>query len=99
MKRLLLLTLVLPLISVAAYGQTCTGSKTLMKHVYHPDRLVGQKGCITVTGVIVKKLKEKDGDFHVRLKLDPGQDADLKNEKNNSVQGGNLVFGKIKLID
>jgi hypothetical protein len=44
MKRLLLLTLVLPLISVAAYGQTCTGSKTLMKHVYHPDRLVEQKG-------------------------------------------------------
>jgi len=35
----------------------------LMKHVYHPDRLIEQKGCITVTGVIVKKLKEKDGDF------------------------------------
>ena len=95
MKRLLLLALVLPLLSVAAYGQTCTGSKALMKHVYHPDRLVEQKGCVTVTGVIVKKLKEKDGDFHVRLKLDPGQDADLINEKNNSIQGGNLVFEPI----
>ena len=26
-----------------------------MKHVYHPDRLVEQKGSITVTGVIVNK--------------------------------------------
>jgi hypothetical protein len=66
-----------------------------MKHVYHPDRMVEQKGCITATGIIVKKLKEKDGDFHVRLKLDPGQDADLINDKNVSVQGGNLVFEPI----
>lgn len=44
---------------------------------------------------IVKRLKEKDGDFHVRLKLDPGHDADLINDKNNSIQGGNLVFERI----
>ena len=69
--------------------------KDLDEAVYHPDRLVEQKGCITVTGVIVKKLKEKDGDFHVRLKLDPGQDADLINDKNVSAQGGNLVFEPI----
>ena len=94
MKRLSVL-LVLPLLSIAAYGQTCTGSQALMKHVYNPDRLVEKKGCVTVTGVIKKKLKEKDGDFHVRLKLDPGQDADLINDKNQSAQGGFLVFEPI----
>lgn len=95
MKRLLVLALALPLVSVATHGQSCRGSKTLMKHVYHSDRLVEEKGCITATGVIVKKLKEKDGDFHVRLKLDPGQDADLINDTNVSVQGGSLVFEPI----
>ncbi|SRR6267378_1358593 len=95
MKRLLLLALLISVISIAAFGQTCTGSAALMKHVYHPDRLIEQKGCITVTGVIVKKLKEKDGDFHVRLKLDKGQPADLINDKNKSIQGGNLVFEPI----
>lgn len=94
MKYLALLLLLL-CVPASIHAQTCTGSKTLMKHVYHPDRLVEQKGCITVTGVIVKKLKEKDGDFHVRLKLDPGQDADLINDKNVSAQGGNLVFEPI----
>jgi hypothetical protein len=68
-----------------------------MKHVYHPDRLVEQKGCITVTGVIAKKLKEKDGDWHVRLTLDAGQGADLINEANDEKQGGDLVFEPICL--
>lgn len=95
MKRLLLLALLTPLVSMTTYGQTCTGSAALMKHVYHPNRLVQQKGCVTVTGVIVKKLKEKDGDFHVRLKLDANQPADLINDKNVSGQGGNLVFEPI----
>jgi len=95
MKRLALLVSLLCVTTISAYGQSCIGSKALMKHVYHPDRLVEQKGCVTVTGVIVKKLKEKDGDFHVRLKLDPGQDGDLINDKNVEIQGGNLVFEPI----
>jgi len=95
MKGLALFVSLFCITAVSAYAQDCTGSKTIMKHVYHPDRLVEQKGCITVTGVIVKKIKEGDGDFHVRLKLDPGQDADLINDKNVEIQGGNLVFEPI----
>jgi len=66
-----------------------------MNHVYNPDRLQESKGCITVTGVIVKKTKERDGDFHVRLKLDSGQASDLINAKNKSKQDGALVFEPI----
>ena len=95
MKRILLLSLLMSLASISAYGQDCSASVKLMKHVYHPTRLVEKKGCISVTGVIVKKLKEGDGDFHVRLRLDPGQDADLINDKNVSGQGGFLVFEPI----
>jgi hypothetical protein len=95
MKKLLLLSLLISLASITAHGQTCTGSAALMKHVYHPARLVQQKGCVTVRGVIKKKIKEGDGDFHVRLLLDAGQDADLINDKNRSAQGGFLVFEPI----
>ena len=95
MKRLLLLSLLISLASIAAYGQDCSASVALMRHVYHPTRLVQQKGCVTVRGVIKAKLKEADGDFHVRLLLDPGQAADLINDKNRSGQHGFLVFEPI----
>lgn len=93
MKKLLLLMLFLPLVSIVTYGQTC--DDTLMKHVYHPDRLVTQKGCITVTGRVIKKKFEKDGDIHIQLKFDPGQGADLINSKNRSAQRRALVFEPI----
>jgi hypothetical protein len=95
MKRLLLLALLISLASIAAYGQDCSGSETLMKHVYHPARLIPQKGCVTVRGIIKKKIKEGDGDFHVRLLLDSDQPSDLINDKNKSGQGGFLVFEPI----
>lgn len=98
MKRLLLLALSIPLLVIAVSGQTCTGLATLNKHIYKPERLVEKKGCITVTGVIKKKVKEKDGDFHVRLLLDPGQDSDLINAKNKSGQGGFFVFEPICVL-
>jgi hypothetical protein len=94
MKKLLF-ALLIPLVSITAYSQTCTGSQALMKHVYHPDRLVPQKGCVTVKGVIKRKLTEKDGDFHVRLLLDSDQPSDLINDVNKSQQGGFLVFEPI----
>jgi hypothetical protein len=37
---------------------------------------------------------EPDGDFHIRLALDPGQE-DLLNEKNMTVQHGDLVIEPI----
>ncbi len=95
MKKLLLLALLIPLISVAAYGQTCSGSEALMKHVYNPSRLIPQKGCVTVRGIIRKKIKEGDGDFHVRLELDSDQPTDLINDRNRTGQGGFLVFEPI----
>ena len=66
-----------------------------MKHVYHPDRLQEAKGCVTVRGIIKKKIKEGDGDFHVRLLLDDDQPEDLINDKNKTVQHGFLVFEPI----
>jgi hypothetical protein len=98
MKKLLLLVLLLPLVPVAAYSQSCTGLAKLNKHIYKPERLVEKKGCITVKGIIKKKVKEKDGDFHVRLLLDPGQDSDLINDKNKSQQGGFFVFEPICVL-
>lgn len=98
MKKLLLLVLALPLLSITAYSQTCTGVANLMQHVYKPARLVEQKGCITVKGVIKKKVPEKDGDFHVRLLLDDDQDSDLINDKNKSMQGGFFVFEPICVL-
>src|SRR6266851_5510540 len=73
MKRVLLLAFLMPLVPVLSYGQSCSGSDALQKHIYHPDRLVDDKGCITVTGKIMFKKFEDDGDVHYRLKLDAGQ--------------------------
>lgn len=85
MKKLLLIALLLPLVSIAAYGQDCSGSDALMKHIYNSDRLVPtDKGCITVIGRIIAKVPEGDGDFHYRLKLSPGQGSGLINKKNNT---------------
>jgi hypothetical protein len=97
MKKLLLLALFLSLTSIAAYGQTCSGSESLMTHIYKPDRLVPtNKGCITVTGTVIAKLPEDDGDFHYRLKLDRGQGSGLVNAKNKTkTQRGFLVFEPI----
>jgi hypothetical protein len=96
MKRSLLLMLLLVFLSAVAYGQDCSGAAALQKHIYKPDRLVEQKPCITVKGIIRKKLKEGDGDFHVRLELDPDQPSDLLlNARNKKGQHGFFVFEPI----
>jgi hypothetical protein len=64
-------------------------------HVYSPDRLQLLAACIKVTGTIEEEQAEPDGDYHVRLRLDPGQtcvgqpclDAD-----NVSGQAGDLLL-------
>ncbi len=61
-----------------------------LKHVYHPGRLVVLDPCKTVSGTVAKMIKEKDGDTHIRLKVDP-QYADTINQANVNGQGGNLV--------
>jgi hypothetical protein len=97
MRKLLPFMLLLFFAPVAAYGQTCSGSESLMRHVYSPDRLIPtDKGCITVTGTVIAKVPEKDGDFHYRLKLDRGQGRGLVNAMNKTkTQRGFLVFEPI----
>lgn len=68
---------------------TCINPEPL-KHVYNPGRLVVLDPCKTVSGTVVKMIKEKDGDTHIRLKVDP-QYADTINQANVNGQGGNLV--------
>ena len=80
---------------------SCDGS--LWKYVYHPQRFTVLDQCKTVTGVIMKKVKEADGDYHIELKLDQGQ-SNLLNQKNINRQNGCLVLeiickGKITQAD
>lgn len=66
----------------------------LWDHVYHKDRLQVVYDCYTVTGTIEKIRKEKDGDDHILLHLDAGQES-LLNEKNITEQHGDLVLEPI----
>ena len=91
LSSLVLLTVFPPL----CLPQQCDA--TLWKHVYHGpsfatprDRLKLIKKCITVTGTIVSASPEKDGDYHIRVRVDP-QFKNLLNGKNNTGQKGFLV--------
>lgn len=64
---------------------------TLWNHIYHPSRLQIITSCMQVTGTIEFKRKEKDGDEHILLRLDPGQEG-LINQYNKERQKGCLVL-------
>jgi hypothetical protein len=68
--------------------------QTLWNHVYNPTRLQVVDNCKSVTGVIESKRVEKDGDFHIRVKLDP-QFSNLINSANIKNQFGDLVVEPI----
>jgi hypothetical protein len=68
--------------------------QTLWNHVYNPARLQVVDNCKSVTGVIESKRVEKDGDFHIRVKLDP-QFSNLINSANIKNQFGDLVVEPI----
>ncbi len=75
----------------AAHAHAATGcDASLWEHVYHKQRLVVVERCVSVTGVIKHKKSEADGDEHIQLLLDPGDDA-LLNDRNLSKQHGALV--------
>ncbi|TAN32885.1 hypothetical protein EPN29_07680 [bacterium] len=59
----------------------CVQPDSSNSHVYKPDRLEVLKPCIAVTGVIDFIRQERDGDFHIGLKLD-SQFAGLVNACN-----------------
>jgi hypothetical protein len=63
----------------------------LWEHVYKQRRLQVVEKCKTVTGVIYHIKREKDGDLHIQLKLDPGQET-LLNDRNLTVQKQCLVI-------
>jgi len=63
---------------------------SLWNHVYHPTRLQKQADCITATGTVQYIRPEKDGDYHVLVKLDP-QFSNLTNSINDEKMHGDLV--------
>ena len=69
-------------------------NKKLWDHVWEPSRLDVIVSCKTVTGTIVEKNADPDGDEHMLLKLDAGQDSLLR-KKNYSKKNGNLVIEAI----
>lgn len=75
--------------SSAAAHPVCNDS--LWQHVYHPYRLKVLKRCISVAGVIENVRSEKDGDYHIRLRLDPRY-THLLNQGNRARQHGDLVI-------
>jgi hypothetical protein len=74
--------------TVSTSGDQCDPS--LWNHVYNPSRLQVVDHCKTVSGVIDSVRTEPDGDYHIRLKLDP-QFSDLINSANVNGQYGDLV--------
>jgi len=71
-------------------------NQELWSHVYNPSRLKILNQCLQVTGTIEVIRLEKDGDDHILLKLDPGQE-NLLNEKNISQQQSDLVLEPVCL--
>ena len=63
----------------------------LWQHIYHPKRLQIIENCKTVTGVLQLTRKERDGDLHMLVKLDPGFES-LLNDQNITRQRGDLVI-------
>lgn len=64
---------------------------SLWKYVYNPERLEVVDKCKTVTGVIEESSADEDGDQHMLLKLDNGQE-DLLTKKNIKKKQGDLVI-------
>ncbi len=64
---------------------------TFWKYVYNRERLEIVDKCKTVTGIIEESSANEDGDQHMLLKLDNGQD-DLLTKKNKKKKQGDLVI-------
>ncbi len=64
---------------------------SLWKYVYNRERLQVTDICKTVTGVIEESSADEDGDQHMLLKLDAGQE-DLLTKKNTNKKQGDLVI-------
>lgn len=66
-----------PVTTAQALPKVAAGhcNPTLERHVYRPARLKVLAACKTVTGVVdLIRLPELDGDDHINIRLDPGQE-------------------------
>lgn len=70
--------------------------QSLWDHVYHPERLQIIDRCKTVLGIIESNTAEADGDYHIKLKLDP-QFSNLINSANVNGQFGDMVVEPIHI--
>ena len=104
-NRLLTILIILVIIGVIIYQIQKNSNKSpeannfncdskLWEHVYHKYRLEVIEECKTVTGTIERIKHEDDGDLHILLKLDKGQDG-LLTEENYKIQHGDLVVEPI----
>jgi hypothetical protein len=87
---------VTPISNVSISNASASGKcdQSLWNHVYHPERLQIIDACKSVLGKIESKKSEADGDFHIRVRLDP-QFSNLINSANINGQFGDLVVEPI----
>ena len=77
-------------VAPAADHNQCRDPDSISSHVYNPSRLDIVKPCIAASGVVENVFEERDGDYHLRLLLDP-QYGNLTNSANDQYQYGDLV--------
>lgn len=80
-----------PVVSAAPPGSGAACNPWVAARVYKPSRLLVKDPCKVVTGTIEELDANEDGDEHMLLKLDPGQE-NLLNKKNLKKKNGNLVI-------
>lgn len=72
-------------------SNTTSCDTSFWNYVYNPERLQVIDKCKTVTGVIEESSADEDGDQHMLLKLDNGQEG-LLTKKNIKKKQGDLVI-------
>jgi hypothetical protein len=80
-----------PMQKVTDPNTTIDCDTSLWKYVYNPERLEIVDKCKTVTGIIEESSADEDGDQHMLLKLDNGQDG-LLTKKNIKKKHHDLVI-------
>lgn len=68
----------------------CNDPGSISNHVHDPSRLIIVKSCVTASGTVETTYEHGDGDFDMRLRLDP-QYRNLTNIANDRYLQGNLV--------
>lgn len=81
---------VVPTFAVAAAAPSACAGRDPHDHVYNSYRLVVLDPCKTATGTVTFTRREADGDWHIGLRLDPGQES-LLDPKNVSDEQGDLI--------